>query len=369
MSTPESVKAQLQELIGMANECTGRDDTDLTTAVQALITGYGSTESGGGETECLHSSTEQQITAAGDGTHIVRNICRDCGAVTAEETAVCADADGDGLCDGCGAQMTGGGEPECEHSNTSVQTTDNGDGTHSVKHICQDCGEVTSEYSEACEDHGADGVCDICGAQVDSGGASGCEHSNLDTQITIGGDGTHTVVQMCKDCGEQVFYNQNEKCFDDDGDGLCDICKEEIGTVWSYAAGTLEGIKSYKLTVGTDSGIKMQSASEGVAVGAANGKDGEMIDSAMSVKIYAIHIPKTATSLALTLNDSYVTGVSLLFFKGTASLTTNSEVVVGTIEDGQVCESFDAGTWDYVGFNFTRDYTSYYDNQSTLVFE
>lgn len=41
MATAESVKAQLQSLIDSANAATGNEDTDLTTAMAALIAGFG----------------------------------------------------------------------------------------------------------------------------------------------------------------------------------------------------------------------------------------------------------------------------------------------------------------------------------------
>ena len=46
MSTPVTVKTQIQALINNANAKTGNNDTDLTTAVNSLIDGYGSGTSG-----------------------------------------------------------------------------------------------------------------------------------------------------------------------------------------------------------------------------------------------------------------------------------------------------------------------------------
>ena len=45
MSTPDSIKAQIQSLISTANTTTGKSDTDLTAAITSLISGYG----GGGD--------------------------------------------------------------------------------------------------------------------------------------------------------------------------------------------------------------------------------------------------------------------------------------------------------------------------------
>jgi hypothetical protein len=49
MATAESVKAKIQGLINVANDTTGANDTDLTTAVNKLVAGYGA--SGGSEEE------------------------------------------------------------------------------------------------------------------------------------------------------------------------------------------------------------------------------------------------------------------------------------------------------------------------------
>ena len=46
MSTAQSVKTQIQSLIDQANAKTGRTDTDLTSAVGMLVSGYGSGSSG-----------------------------------------------------------------------------------------------------------------------------------------------------------------------------------------------------------------------------------------------------------------------------------------------------------------------------------
>lgn len=48
MATAESVKAKLQGLISLANNTTGKTDTDLTAAVNALIAGFGQGGSPGG---------------------------------------------------------------------------------------------------------------------------------------------------------------------------------------------------------------------------------------------------------------------------------------------------------------------------------
>lgn len=48
MATAESVKTKIQGLLATANEATGNSDTDLTTAVNALVAGFGTGEGDGG---------------------------------------------------------------------------------------------------------------------------------------------------------------------------------------------------------------------------------------------------------------------------------------------------------------------------------
>ena len=58
MSNIQSVKTQIQNLINMANSTTNKQDTDLTTAVSSLVSGYGS---GGGSGEPDTPSRENMI--------------------------------------------------------------------------------------------------------------------------------------------------------------------------------------------------------------------------------------------------------------------------------------------------------------------
>lgn len=52
MATADSVKAKIQSLINKANSKTGRSDKDMTSAVDALVEGYGGGSSGGGVETC-----------------------------------------------------------------------------------------------------------------------------------------------------------------------------------------------------------------------------------------------------------------------------------------------------------------------------
>lgn len=63
MATADSVKNKLQELITKANEATGHADTDLTTAVNTLVAGFGQ---GGGLPSWIEEMDFQTFTPAVD---------------------------------------------------------------------------------------------------------------------------------------------------------------------------------------------------------------------------------------------------------------------------------------------------------------
>ena len=63
MATADSVKNKIQGLINTANATTGKADTDLTSAVGALIAGFGQGGSGGGGASGLYAA---KITPAED---------------------------------------------------------------------------------------------------------------------------------------------------------------------------------------------------------------------------------------------------------------------------------------------------------------
>ena len=83
---------------------------------------------------------------------------------------------------------------------------DNGDGTHTreIWYNCWDCGASWSKYST--EEHYGD---------------SGMRY------YTDNGDGTHTSWYECSGCWARCD-EVVESCYDNDGDGNCDMCLSSI---------------------------------------------------------------------------------------------------------------------------------------------
>lgn len=71
MATAESVKAKIQGLINTANTTTGNSDTDLTTAVNALVAGFGSGGSGG-DGELVKSIVESTAVNLSLGENVIK---------------------------------------------------------------------------------------------------------------------------------------------------------------------------------------------------------------------------------------------------------------------------------------------------------
>lgn len=98
--------------------------------------------------------------------------------------------------------------PSCTHENQSTSYTSTSDGNHNVVITCDDCLETISSSPEACSlDHGSWGTCSKCSYNVS------CSHSN-GTSSSIGssnGDGTHVVNAVCNDCGT-TLSSDNESC-------------------------------------------------------------------------------------------------------------------------------------------------------------
>ena len=318
MSTPESVLAQTQELIDMANAATGRTDTNLTDAVEALIAGYGL----GGV--CTHDEQETVYTIGTDGSHTYETRCKVCDQVVGSDTEPCADADGDSLCDKCGAAMPS--EPVCSHSTVDKTYSTNNDGTHNVIRTCTECGEIVA---------------------VTLGGCS----EDIPT-VTANEDGTHTSVTKCRRCG-YVMSQTTADCADEDADGKCDVCgwafptqpeedEEDDNAVWDYigADDDLKGRSNYRFYVsGADGTLGVISADGYVALGAKSS----------GTTPQAIPVPKSSTKVTLTFNNTWTTSVKLLFFSGTP--TSATDVVEYTVDVVNGVAALSASGSDYVVVN------------------
>lgn len=134
----------------------------------------GCTKKDGGE-EHTHKYT---YTANTDGTH--NGVC-ECGKepITSEAHA---DADKNGKCDKCGAEVSTGGE---EHTHKYTYTA-NADGTHNG--ACE-CGKEPIT-NEAHADANGDGKCDKCGADTSSEPSDTSTPLPADKKIYVVGDST-----------------------------------------------------------------------------------------------------------------------------------------------------------------------------------
>ncbi len=134
----------------------------------------GCTKKDGGE-EHTHKYT---YTVNADGTH--NGVC-DCGKEPITNEAH-ADADKDGKCDKCGAEVSTGGE---EHTHKYTYTA-NADGTHNG--VCE-CGKEPIT-NEAHADADKDGKCDKCGADTSSEPSDTSAPLPADKKIYVVGDST-----------------------------------------------------------------------------------------------------------------------------------------------------------------------------------
>ena len=107
--------------------------------------------------DCLHLHGRTYTYKDAD-VHTVA--CADCNAVLGEEPH--ADANGNGVCDGCAADV-------CKH--TELEWKDNFDNTHTS--ICKICGKQTStaahvdaKHNDEAGTEGPDGRCDVCGGLI-----------------------------------------------------------------------------------------------------------------------------------------------------------------------------------------------------------
>lgn len=346
MSSPESVLAQIDELIGMAEDATGQSFDNLTDAVAQLCEGYGTGSGDVSEEEsCSHETTTVQYISAGNSQHTVKTVCSVCGEVVSEMAEACADETGGGLCDVCGAAVDTGGEEVCSHVNTTEETISNGNGSHTVKVTCTDCGTVISGTSVKC-----------------SPGVG-------NPTITSNGDGTHTSVTKCSGC-EGIISEVIEPCEDTDGDGLCDVCGAAIdtGEEWNGEdyTGNLNGVHRSKFMVSGGKLVCQGATTTDYAVAAAGGTTSDEQTSGKSV--LPIAIPEKASTITITFGDSGTTEVSILVFAGTVDAVTaqdtlNEEIV----KDEPFSMDITPGMYQWVVFNAVGDYTGIYVNIATKV--
>lgn len=117
---------------------------------------------------CQHENTETAYEPKNNGTHLVKVTCtaEGCGQLVDENIENCADGNADGDCDKCFADVDV--EDACPHADTTTTTTPNNDGTHTVKVVCNDteCGVTVSETKVDCADADNDGKCDQCQADM-----------------------------------------------------------------------------------------------------------------------------------------------------------------------------------------------------------
>ena len=335
MSTIQTIKAQISELIKDANAAMGTDFADLTTAVDALIAGYGT---GGGEV-CSHENTTMEYVSSETGSHTAKTVCTDCGEVISEVPEACADETGDGLCDRCGAAVDAGGESggeegSCSHSTKSVNFSKNEDGTHTVTTKCKLCEEVLSVENNAC----------MLGAPT----------------ITSNGDGTHTTTEICSACYWEKKTTAD--CTDEDGDGKCDVCGASVESD-DYAGEdyteTLTGVQRviFKVLSGALGCVSDTATDNNVAVGksinASYGISGKAVT--------AIPIPEKATKITITFGDSLTEEAEILVIEGEIGAVVSldsSEMKVIDSTTRQRSMDITAGKYDYVVFNAYGRYSA-----------
>lgn len=380
MSSPEKVLNQVQDLINRSNARTGRIDTDLTTAVDALIAGYSK--------ECTHANSYEgnYRNNDDDNGHSFNTICRDCGEILATHEENHVDDNGDGICDLCGG---------CIHEHETVYIsngngthirrtyctkcgyvdyeevvacteddpiiTDNGNGTHTIVFKCNRCGGTMETVTEACEDTDGDGKCDVCGSNV------GCSHSSASGTVVVNGDGTHTTKMVCASC-QQILSQTTTACSDANGDGKCDVCGndmptgEPVGKTF-YDKGELSGRSGYMFSA-KNGELAATSYNSCVAVGAKQSSGRNPL---------GIPIPKGATKLTLTFDDGGTNHVDFLFIDGTPEQVTGyNEDYDADVVDG-VC-TFEGTGADYVVFNCYGSWDSSIQKSNvgklaTLLFE
>ena len=102
---------------------------------------------------CKHAHTENKYVSTNDGKHTIQIVCSDCGEMVNANagTEDCADTDKDGKCDKCGYQLA------CVHAEkettyTYIESSEAGNGKHTVTVTCKECKAVLSTETEDCRE-------------------------------------------------------------------------------------------------------------------------------------------------------------------------------------------------------------------------
>ena len=183
--------------------------------------------------DCAHSNVTEKVISNGNMTHTIQVICA-CGTIVSEtEPEACGDEDADGKCDFCGGDVeitcNGTNHPNAE-TIYSPNNKETGDifYTHTVVDYCPECEEeVGKPYVEACSDNNGDGKCDYCLI------GTPCIHADYEASASTNynGNNTHTVITVCGNCGLDIDYATVD-CTDEDQDLVCDVCEGEMDGVY-----------------------------------------------------------------------------------------------------------------------------------------
>lgn len=187
---------------------------------------------------CEHTDTERIYEFAGDWLHAVTEQCA-CGEEVGAWEEGCLDEDTDSFCDLCE------GELPCLHSDTSVtyQPGQKAE-SHIAVTLCS-CGEKVNAQVESCEDADSNGFCDGCAAQLENSedpDGDGCA-AQLEEPITLG-DVTFDGVIDGEDVNLVLCYvarlqdDINEAMADVDGNGR--VTAVDAMLILCYAQGQID---------------------------------------------------------------------------------------------------------------------------------
>lgn len=137
------------------------------------------------------------------------------------------DANGDNLCDVCGADFGQEEPPHTEHADGNkdhkcdVCDEKISDCTDENKdHKCDLCGAVLGECADANKDH----KCDVCGEKL-----SECKDENKDHKCDVCGEVISEHVDENKDHKCEICDTVIGECADENKDHKCDVCEKVLG--------------------------------------------------------------------------------------------------------------------------------------------